>query len=361
VQNRVDPAGVAAGRSSDTGRREDDIRRARRRLVLALFGLALVLGVFLLIEKAAGYRGLLSRFGKAKPEWLVVALLAEAMSFAGYIWTLRDVVRFGRGPALRVSDAVRLVFASLGAGRVVAGGAAAGIVVDVWALRKTGLDRDEAGVRVFAFNVLLFGVFGAGVWLAALALIAGVSGGPRLQLTLPWLIAVPVIALALLGLRAPRRRERLPGGPGRWLARMVDDARAAVAIVRVVVTQPRRNGSTVAAAFLYWAGDAVCLWASLRAFGGSIAGAPFVLAYATGYLSTLLPLPLGGVGGVDAAMTLVLRSAGVPLSEALLAVLAYRLIDFWLPTLPGLAAFSTLERLGRRLEQLGRNRPAVSP
>ncbi len=329
-------------------------RRARRRLLLALLGVALAVGTVLLVGRAAGYRTMVDDLRGAAPEWLLVALLAETGSFAGYIWALRSIVRADGGPHLSLGDGSRLVFASLGAGRVVAGGAAAGIVVDFWALRKAGLDRDEAGVRLLAFNTLLFGVFGAVAWVAALVLALGGGGGARLHLTVPWLVGVPALAAALLGLRPPRRRLRLPGGPGRWLTRILADAQAGVVLVRSLVAHPRRNAAPLVASLLYWSGDAACLWAGLLAFGGSAPVTALVLAYATGYLSTLLPLPFGGIGGVDAALTLALGAFGVPLAEALLGVLAYRAVNFWLPTVPGLAALSTLDGLGRRLERQAR-------
>jgi uncharacterized membrane protein YbhN (UPF0104 family) len=65
----------------------------------------------------------------------------------------------------------------------------------------------------------------------------------------------------------------------------------------------------------------------------------------------ILPLPLGGVGGVDAALTYALTAVGVPLAPALVAVAVYRLFSFWLPTIPALAALAFLPRVGRSLEQ----------
>jgi uncharacterized membrane protein YbhN (UPF0104 family) len=77
-----------------------------------------------------------------------------------------------------------------------------------------------------------------------------------------------------------------------------------------------------------------------------------VLAYATGYAATVLPLPFAGVGGVDAAMTFALTAVGLPLARALVAVAVYRLFGFWLPTIPALAALVLLPRAGRGLERL---------
>lgn len=52
----------------------------------------------------------------------------------------------------------------------------------------------------------------------------------------------------------------------------------------------------------------------------------------------LVPTP-GGVGGVDAALVLALSVVGVAAGPAAAAVLVFRLLTFWLPILPGLAAF----------------------
>jgi len=73
---------------------------------------------------------------------------------------------------------------------------------------------------------------------------------------------------------------------------------------------------------LYWAGDVVCLWAALHSVGEPLPVSELALAYATGYAAMILPLPFGGVGGVDAAMTYALTAVGVPLAPALVAVAA---------------------------------------
>jgi uncharacterized membrane protein YbhN (UPF0104 family) len=96
---------------------------------------------------------------------------------------------------------------------------------------------------------------------------------------------------------------------------------------------------------VYWLGDAACLWAALRAFDIATPLPRLALAYAIAYLVTLLPLPLGGIGSAEAAATLSLNAVGVPVAAGLLAVLAYWAVNFWLPTLPGLAAFATLPQL----------------
>ena len=103
---------------------------------------------------------------------------------------------------------------------------------------------------------------------------------------------------------------------------------------------------------LYWTGTVVCLWAALRSVGVVLPLPELVLAFAAGHAATILPLPLGGVGGVDAAMTYALTAVGVPLALALVAVGVFRLFAFWAPTIPALAALLLLPRAGRRLARL---------
>ena len=60
-------------------------------------------------------------------------------------------------------------------------------------------------------------------------------------------------------------------------------------------------------------------------------------------LGNLLPLP-GGLGGVEGGMIGAFVAFGVDFDLAVLAVLSYRAISFWLPTLPGVVAYFQLRR-----------------
>jgi uncharacterized protein (TIRG00374 family) len=66
-----------------------------------------------------------------------------------------------------------------------------------------------------------------------------------------------------------------------------------------------------------------------------------VVAYFLGTLGSLLPLP-GGIGGVEGGMIGAFVAFGIPAKSAVIAVLAYRAISFWLPTLPGIAGYLAL-------------------
>ena len=57
------------------------------------------------------------------------------------------------------------------------------------------------------------------------------------------------------------------------------------------------------------------------------------------------PTP-GGLGAVEAALTAGLTAAGLDGGIALSAVLLYRLVTFWIPTVPGYWAFTYLTKRG---------------
>ena len=83
------------------------------------------------------------------------------------------------------------------------------------------------------------------------------------------------------------------------------------------------------------------LGASFRAFGSVVPVAVLVMGYFLGTLGSLLPLP-GGIGGVEGGMIGAFAAFGVPAGRTVVAVLAYRAISFWLPTLPGIGGYFTL-------------------
>ena len=80
--------------------------------------------------------------------------------------------------------------------------------------------------------------------------------------------------------------------------------------------------------------------------------AVLVMGYYVGTLANTLPLP-GGIGGVEGGMIGSFLAFGVNGSLAVLAVLAYRTISYWLPTVPGVIAYVRLRRQAR-LEQSSR-------
>jgi uncharacterized membrane protein YbhN (UPF0104 family) len=307
-------------------------------------------GVVLLIGRAAGFGDVRDEIAAADSRWFVVCLAAEVAAFTAYALVLRAVLAWRGGPEPGFGLAAHVTLASLGATRIVAAAGAGGIAVAYWCFRRARLSTHEAVVRVLGLNTLVYLVFGVGAWIAALLAALGVLGDAPAALTLPWLAVVPFCVAAARVVTDPRRFDRFALGEGSLPRRALVYAIAGARWVREAL--PDRDGRRAcAAAAAYWAGDLVCLWAALQSVGHSLPLSELVLAYATGYAAMILPLPFGGVGGVDAAMTYALTAVGVPLAPALVAVAVYRLFGYWIPTIPALAALALLPRAGRGLER----------
>jgi uncharacterized membrane protein YbhN (UPF0104 family) len=307
-------------------------------------------GVAVLIARAAGFARVQDALGEADPSWFVVCLGAEIAAFAAYAVVVREALRWRSGPEPGYGISVHVTLASLGATRIVAAAGAGGLAVTYWCFLRARLSARDALVRVLGLNTLVYLVFGAGAWLAAFLTTLGVLGSAPLALTLPWLLVVPACLVAARFVTQPARVRVLTRAEGSLPRRALSHAIGGAAFVRAVAPEPGGRRSLAAAA-AYWTGDVVCLWAALHSVGESLPIAELVLAYATGYAAMVLPLPFGGVGGVDAAMTYALTAVGVPLAPALVAVAVYRLFGFWVPTIPALGALALLPRAGRALER----------
>ena len=341
--------------------------RPGRVLLAIAVALALVAGVVGLIGNIADFDRLRDALGGIDPIWLAPAVTGKLAGYAGYILAYRDVAAMRDGPRLPTWAVTRIV--GIGFGAFVAGSAAGGLAVDWWALRRAGCTGHDALSRVLGFNTLQWAALGTFAAVAGLVVVVGQAPEVPLAMALAWLVVVPLCFAGGLWASVPDRIDRLsrvppleplrrltPKAVARWvwtgLRVALADAIGGLRYVRLALRNPVHHSSGVLGYALYWVGDLFTLYACVRAFGAEIGLVALVLAYATGYVATALPLPVGGAGGVDAAMTLALTAVGLPLAEALLISVTYRGVSFWLPIAPALALLPTAPRLSRDLGEI---------
>jgi uncharacterized membrane protein YbhN (UPF0104 family) len=315
---------------------ELDGRRLRRRVAQVTL---LFVAIALLAWLAPGLDSIRSRLDNADPGWLLLGVVLEVASCASYVAMFGPI--FCERMALRTSAEIGL--AELGVGSLVPAGGLGGLALGVWALRRGGMPSDQIATRSVAFFLIKCAANFAAVAVVGVVLWLGI-GSPELSpaLTiLPAALAVAVmVAVASLPLLLGRAR-----GAGRV-------ARAARGLGRGVSEALRLlrsgNPAIVLGSLGYWAFDNVVLWACFHAFGVTPALTVILMGYLIGQLGGLLPIP-GGLGGVEGGLVGTLVVYGVPLRDAVAAVLAYRVIQFWIPLLLALPAFVSLQR--------GLNRP----
>jgi uncharacterized protein (TIRG00374 family) len=315
----------------------------RRALVLVAAASALVASLVFVLPTFADLPDTWERLRHGDTRWLVLALGLEAVSFLGHIILFRAVGNDGRG-RVGIRASTEITLAGHAATRLFASGGAGGVALTAWALRRSGMERADVAARMTTFLVLLYAVYMAALVVGGVGLFAGVLPGTApLALTLvpaAFGAAVIVVALALPRLSdlLERAHER-----GRSIGRIAPAARGVGDGVRDAMRMARRLDPGLAGALLWWVGDVAVLWACFEAFGGSPALAVVAMAYFVGMLANTLPLP-GGLGGVDGGMVAALVAFGTDPALAVVAVLAYRGFAFWLPIVPGAAAWITLRR-----------------
>jgi uncharacterized membrane protein YbhN (UPF0104 family) len=350
------PSGDGAQRRQNAPPEEPASSISRRQLLfaVALIVLALV-GLYLLVPKIAGLKQTWGKLAHGDPWWLCGAVGVELLSIAGYAVLFRTI--FGRGvPRLTWGVSIEIPLAGIAAIRLLAAGGAGAVAVTVWALDHAGLDSQVIACRMVANLILQYAVYLGAVIVFGIALGSGLLAGQRpVELTLlPALVSLLIAALVLSAVLVPddvdRRLRQISSGP-RWWRRLIERLAAAPAALgsgartAVDLVRQRRLGSLGAPA--YWGFDIAALDCSFHAFGGHPALAVLVLGYFLGTLGGLLPIP-GGIGGVEGAMIGAFVAFGIAGGEAIVAVLAYRAISFWLPTLPGIGGYFALRRTVRQ-------------
>ncbi len=290
--------------------------------------------------------------------WLVLGSLLEAGSIFGDIVLFRGVFsayqdRIGWRTSAQIS------LAGTVATKLVATAGAGGIALTAWALRGFGFSAGEIANGMVCYNVVEYGVYMGSLAVAGFGLWFGVFAGPApVGVTLiPAIFAVIVIVvvLSMLFWNEPAERfllaraERSRGRASRRWRRVAAVPHSLHAGLLAAITMLRRRDPSLLGALAGWGLDIGTLWASFRAFGHSPPAAVLVTSYFVGTLGNLLPLP-GGIGGVEGGMIGAFLAFGVPSRLAVIAVLAYRTISYWLPTVPGAVAYL---RLRRRIQTSG--------
>lgn len=313
-------------------------RRLGRRGIETVALLAVFVAIVLLAPGLGEARRLL---GDANPGWLAVAVGLEALSCCSYVLLFRPV--FCRDMSWR--SAWEISWAELGMGSIVPASGAGGLALGAWILSRRGMPGAQIARRSVAFFLLKSGVNFVAVVVIGGLFAVGVIGPhqPLWRTALPAILALAVI-VAVVALGRLDQPEPAPAGgerPRRWwtAARwaIVGGVAEAMALLRA------RDAGALLGSFGYWAFDNAVLWATYHAVGASPPVSVILLGYLIGQLGGALPIP-GGVGGIDVGLVGTLIVYGASAQATVAAVLAYRLILFWLPLVVGAASFWSLRR-----------------
>jgi uncharacterized membrane protein YbhN (UPF0104 family) len=317
---------------------EFDPRRLAKRTLQIVAALGVVGLVLVLAPGLGEVRDLLS---EARPEWIALAVVLEALSCVSYVFMFRPI--FCQNMPWRTSWEIGL--SELAAGSIVPASGAGGLALGAWILREGGMPAERIASRSVAFFLIKSSVNFVAVAVLGTVMALGLVG-PDLS---PWLTAVPA-AGAMLVIAAILVVPRLgvgeaPGADAGRVRTAWQHVRKALVGGTGEAVQIVRSGEllVITGSIGYWAFDNAVLWATFHAFGVSPDITVILMGYLIGQLGGLLPIP-GGLGGIDGGLIGTLIVYGVAAAPVTAAVLVYRVILFWLPLLAGGVAFVSLRR-----------------
>jgi uncharacterized protein (TIRG00374 family) len=322
------------------------VRRAAQLAVIA------VVAEYLLLPQLAGARASVHLLGGAELPWFGAAFVAEVASLAAFTYGTRVLLpRDGRPSIGRL---LRIDLSTIALSHAVPGGAAAGTALGYRLLNATGVPRPVAAFAKLSQGVTSTIVLQLMLW-SALALAIPLHGGSPLYITASIFGAVLIVvvvafvagvhwaepALATVAGWVTARLPRMTGDSGHRFVHTLATQ------VRVVTTRPRLLFEASAWAVSNWLFDAACLWCCLRAFDVPLGYDALIFTFCLANIAAYVPLTPSGLGVVEGVTVPLLVGVGTPHGIAILAVLAWRLLNFWLPVPVGAAAYLTLSSVDR--------------
>ncbi len=306
--------------------------------------LATALALYVLLPSLAKVFDAWPKLATLSAVWLVVAIVSEISSFACTFGIQRIV--------LRTRDWFAVVTAGLAGNAVtntLPGGDAAGAAVQFRMLSTAGVKADAAAGGLAASSLLGVG----GLLALPILTLPAVLGGSEVNHALVTAALVGVAGFAVyVGLGAVLLTTQRPllvfGKAAQWLwNKLRRDRSPLVGLEQRLIAQRndirRELGREWKMILFLVAGrlgfDFFCLLAALRATGGEPHPWLVLLAYSSAGVIALVPITPGGLGVVEASLSGLLVLAGVDASKAVVATLAYRLAQYWLPIIGGAISY----------------------
>ena len=325
---------------------------ARRRLPRSLrrvaAGLAaLVVVEYLVLPQVAGARKSLHLLASVNVVDLFLGVVLEAAAIAAYAKLTQATLPAG---AASLSTVLRIDLSTMAASHIIPGGSAAGAGLGYRLLTEAGVGGADAGFALATQSLGSAVVLNVLLWLGLLVSIPR-WGFNALYGTAAVVGAVLIAVFALAVVSLTRGEDRL----ARVVCRVADripmlDGPGVNRVLHRVAARLRVLGAdrplltrAVSWASANWLLDAASLWVFVAAFGYRVPFDGLIVAFGLAYVLAAVPVTPGGLGVVEAVLTSALVGFGTPRGVAVLGVVSYRLVNFWLPIPVGGVSYLSLK------------------
>jgi len=285
-----------------------------------------------------------------KPWAIGLSLIMEVLSYVANGALLQSVIQLaGERMSLRRAAAIEIGAGSVAL--VAAGALGFGAAIYKWT-RNRGVSADAALLASWlpsmfdAAALVLFALIGA----IELLLVHQLSRVTIVALSIVVVLLTALIAGAIALLARNDWLRAISNRAARLMKRLRPKWDSSVLIEAVEtasdVWQKIRGGGWMRPAscsLMVLAFDLLCLRYAFLAAGHSLHISLLLAGYGVPLLLGRASFLPGGIAVVEVAMTALYGGLGVPASVAVVAVLTYRLISFWLPAIVGIPIAVTLQ------------------
>jgi uncharacterized protein (TIRG00374 family) len=287
--------------------------------------------------------------------WLLLASVLEIASIMAYTQLTRSVLPRGK-PHPRFDVLLRTQFSTLAVSHVVPGGTAAGGALGYRLLTGAGLSGTDTAFALATQGVGSAVVLNLLLWLGLVASIPLHGYNPLYGAAglLGALLIAAFATVVVLLMRGEEGSVKVLRAAAARLPLLDPDqvvviTRRFAGRLRALIADRALVGGAIGWAAANWLLDAASLWVFVGAFGHWVRIDDLLVAYGLANVLAFLPITPSGLGVVEFVLTSTLVGFGTPRDIALLGVICYRVLNFWLPIpIGGLAYLSLRAEFGVR-------------
>ena len=305
---------------------------------------------YLLLPEFASARKSLHLLGTVNVAYLFLGIGLEVLALVAYAELTHTVLS---PEAPNRFTLLRVNMASLAVSHVVPGGTAPGTAIGYRLLVEQGVSGSTAGFGLATQGVGSAVVLNAIFWVALIVSIPlrgfnplyGIAAAAGVLLIAAF--AGTILLITRGQTRAMRWIEALahrmpfvnPETVAELLQKLADR-------VHILLADRALLRHAIVWAAWNWLLDAASLWVFLLAFHKAVFPIDLLVAYGLANILAVIPITPGGLGVVEGVLIPTLVGFHVPKATAILGVISYRLINFWLPIPVGGASYLSLRLRG---------------
>lgn len=314
---------------------------------VVLFAIIVIVAWFVVVPQYGQAKSGIKLLEHISPFLFIVAALLEAASLMSF--SALTAVLLGQDRP-RYFTIFRIDLTDFGFSHIIPGGGTTAAAVRFRLLKEAGVSSTQAlttaSIEIIVSNLMLGLVFLIGIVLSVTSL----AFNKYYVLTAAIIFVILVLAAALFWLvtrhtqfvvdtvlsLARRFSEENKIKATNYITSMADE-------INKIRLSPKQLAAICLLGALNWVLDALALWVVLVALGYPLYIGSLVVAYGVASILALLPITPGGIGIIEGVLVPSLVGFGIPGPVALIGVIGWRILEYWLPIPVSVVSYLTLK------------------